>query len=81
MDQRIFNLNLSVEATSLYLLMVALADGGTHLVRENILPLWNASPPELEAAFQELKQRGVAGEGAAGDWFLRPAEEWEQPAD
>lgn len=80
MDQRIFTMELSVEATSLYLLMVALGDGGAPLNRENVAEFWNGAADELDHAFEELTSRQIAGQGAAGDWHLRPGSDWLPPA-
>lgn len=76
MDQRIFELKLSVEATSLYLLMVGLADGGASLSLQTVAPFWNGGEAELDAAFAELEARKVALAGAGGAWVINPPEQW-----
>ncbi|RJX30636.1 MAG: hypothetical protein C4525_12215 [Desulfarculus sp.] len=76
MDRRIFDQKLSVEGTSLYLLMTALSDQGATLRRETMLPMWNASPEKLDGALKELAGRGIAGQDAGGAWFLNPATHW-----
>lgn len=76
MDQRIFDLKLSVEGTSLYLLMTGLSDSGATVNREVALRVWNAPLEQLDQAFTELVARGVAGADAGGDWYLRPAGDW-----
>lgn len=76
MDQRIFELNLSVEATSLYLLAVSLADGGAPLDQENISRFWNGSPSQLEQAWAELLQRQVTEQDPEGKLRLRAFWEW-----
>ncbi len=76
MDQRIFELGLSVPATSLYLLMTALSDGGASLNRANVVNVWNAPPEQLDQAFAELVARGVAGADPDGSWFVRPFADW-----
>ncbi len=76
MEQRIFDLKLSVEGTSLYLLMVGLSDSGASLNRDTVLKVWNAPLAQLDQAFTELVARRVAGSDAGGAWFLRPASDW-----
>lgn len=76
MDQRIFNQGLSVEATSLYLLLSSLSDQGVALVLERVEPIWNAEPETLGESFKELASRGIASQDQAGTWRLNPASEW-----
>jgi len=76
MEQRIFDLNLSVEATSLYLLLVSLADGGVLLDEKNISRFWNASAAQLAQARAELIKHQVADQDSKGVLGLRPAWEW-----
>jgi hypothetical protein len=76
MDQRIFEQGLSVEATSLYLLLSALADQGVPLVVERVEPIWNADPQALGPSFAELAERGIAQQDAAGAWHLNQAGQW-----
>ena len=79
MDQRIFEMKLSVEATSLYLLMVPLSDAGAVLDRPTILRFWNSSPEELDRALAELEARGVISGDQRGRWYIRPAGSWQVP--
>lgn len=76
MDQRIFELGLSVEATSLYLLLCPLAEGGAALTRQNVMSYWNASPAKLEAAAAELSVHGVIEQNDDGAWEIRPSQYW-----
>jgi hypothetical protein len=75
-NQAIFELGLGVEATSLYLLLVHLSDGGTPLTRANAATIWNAGDQELDAAADELLRRRVLGQGTDGRWHLRPSADW-----
>ncbi len=77
MDQRIFELELSVEATSLYLLMVPLSDSGAVLDRPTMLRFWNSAPQELDRALAELEGRGVISGDQRGRWHIRPAGSWQ----
>ena len=76
MDQRIFEQGLSVEATSLYLLLSSLADSGVALILERVEPIWNAEIETLGPSFEELAGRGIAVQDEAGAWHLNPASEW-----
>lgn len=76
MDQSIFKMGLSVEGTSLYLLMVSLADGGALLDRPLLERFWNATPSELDAAVSELTRRRVIVQATGGDYVVRPTGEW-----
>jgi hypothetical protein len=76
MEQRIFEMGLTVQATSLYLLLVSLAQAGAPLTRANVLNFWNAAEPDIDQAFAELVVRRVTGTEAGGAWRVRPTAEW-----
>ncbi|MBU4383021.1 MAG: hypothetical protein KKH66_10900 [Proteobacteria bacterium] len=76
MDQRIFEQGLSVEATSLYLLLSSLSDSGVPLILERVEPIWNAEPETLGASFEELAGRAIAFQDESGAWHLNPASQW-----
>jgi len=76
-DQRIFKMGLSVEATSLYLLMISLSDGGMVLARGTLARYWNASEEALGAAIGELVRRGVIEEGREEVYHVRPSCDWD----
>lgn len=59
MDRAIFELNASVEATSLYILLCTLVDQGEipTLVRARVQ--WNGTDEALALAAEELARRGV----------------------
>lgn len=59
MDRGIFNLKASVEATSLYILLCALADEQEPLTLERASRQWNGTGKDLFDAARELQQRGV----------------------
>ncbi|MCB2189516.1 MAG: hypothetical protein KQJ78_24115 [Deltaproteobacteria bacterium] len=80
MDRRIFEMEMSVEATSLYLLLASLNESGGELGVETVSPIWNSTPDNLTAAVKELKERGVLSGGAKGPWSLLPAAGWLFPA-
>jgi len=59
MNQKIFQMGLSTETVSLYLLCYGLAEAGATLSTKNILDVWNASPEAMNASFLELEARGI----------------------
>ncbi|MFZ2447281.1 MAG: hypothetical protein WAW37_13060 [Syntrophobacteraceae bacterium] len=59
MDRAIFDLNASVEATSLYLLLCALMDLGRPPTLEEAIHKWTGTEETLLAAAEELIKRGV----------------------
>ena len=59
MDRSIFNLRASVEATSLNILLCALADEREPLTLERASLQWNGTSENLLQAAAELTQRGV----------------------
>lgn len=59
MDRTIFDLNLSVEATSLYILICSNTVDGRGPTLEAILPLWNGEDEQVQIAAAELSRRGV----------------------
>ncbi|MGC8490298.1 MAG: hypothetical protein ACP5SH_01050 [Syntrophobacteraceae bacterium] len=59
MDRAIFDLNISVEATSLYILLCALMDAGEIPTLENASSKWTGTEEALTAAARELIDRCV----------------------
>lgn len=59
MDRAIFDLNLNVEATSLYILTCALLDQGESPTLERIRLQWNGDEQDLSIAVQELLKHNV----------------------
>jgi hypothetical protein len=59
MDRAIFELNASVEATSLYILICALMDQGQSPTLERALVQWHGNMETLLKAAEELVGRGV----------------------
>jgi hypothetical protein len=63
MDRAIFDLQASVEATSLYILLCALLEQEETVTLEQAERLWNGTPEGLLKAAEELVQRGVLDGG------------------
>jgi hypothetical protein len=59
MDRAIFDLNASVEATSLYILICALLDQQELPTLNRAKVQWNGSSENLVSAIEELMRRGV----------------------
>ena len=59
MDQKIFTLNLSVEATSAYILICNLAESGAPVTIESAGSFWNDTPENLARALEELKRHRI----------------------
>jgi hypothetical protein len=81
MNQRIFQMNLSTETVSLYLLCCGLADSGATLSVKNLLEIWNASPEAMNESFLELEERGIVlkiiSDGKVNHIYkLNDVEEW-----
>lgn len=59
MDQKIFNIGLSVKTVSLYLLCCGLADAGSAISKKNILEIWNSSEAELRDSLHKLEEKNI----------------------
>jgi hypothetical protein len=59
MDRNIFNLKVSLEATSAYILICSLLDQGHAPTLQQIRSLWNGSEDTLRHALLELMERQV----------------------
>ncbi len=81
MDRKIFTLNLSVEATSAYILICTLAESGTPVTIESAGSFWNEGPEALTRALEELNRHGVIYEELDSkqirQYFLNPSDRWE----
>jgi hypothetical protein len=74
MDRAIFDLNISVEATSLYILLCALMDAGEDPTLQNASVKWTGTKEALDTAARELIERGIVA-GAVptpNDMHLHP---------
>lgn len=59
MSQKIFQLNLSVETTSIYLLCCSLADHEEPISTKNIQEIWNGSHQALITGLDALEKRNI----------------------
>ena len=59
MDQKIFNIGLSMETVSLYLLCCGLADAGSTISKKNILEIWNSGEEELKECLHTLEEKKI----------------------
>lgn len=59
MSQKIFNLKLSTETISVYLMCCGLTDAGATLSNANMLEIWNGSEADLEAGLRILEEKKI----------------------
>jgi len=59
MDRNIFNLHLSTEVTSAYILVASLIEQNVRPTLEEIRGRWNATYDELDDALRELLHRRI----------------------
>lgn len=59
MDQRIFNVDLSTEAVSAYLLCCGLADEGKQITVKNLLHIWNSTESALSSSLEALEEKRI----------------------
>lgn len=83
MSREIFNLNLEVEATSLYLLCCGIADTKVPIVFRDLLAVWNGDRDSLEKNIRLLEKlqiiavhKGREPENEA--YTLLPVEKWKR---
>lgn len=85
MDRKIFNLNLSVEATSAYILICNLAESGTPITIESAGTFWNDTPEALASALEELKRHCIIVEALDANqmrqYYLNSSDRWKKPAE
>ena len=81
MDTQIFNQNLSVMATSAYILIAALMGDKVKPEMTAIRARWNAAPEELDLALSELRalniiERHPGMDGGEPIYIVNPASLW-----
>jgi hypothetical protein len=59
MNQAIFNIGLSVETISVYLLVCGLTDAGRHVTSKNLAEVWNGSEAALGQGLKELEEKHI----------------------
>jgi hypothetical protein len=85
MDRKIFAMDLSVEATSAYILICSLVEGGAPATVESLGPFWNGPQEALPPALTELRTRGVVeeilDERLVRRYLPNPADFWRPTAE
>lgn len=80
MDRHIFNLNLSVEATSAYIIVTSLAEENAPPTLEALQGRWSKSSHELDQALEELLGRNIlqqrTGPDKAAMFYPNPSSLW-----
>jgi hypothetical protein len=83
MDRKIFSLNLSVEATSAYILICNLAESGTPITIESAGTFWNDTPEALVNALEELSRHSIIFEmldaNQMRQYYLNSSDRWTKP--
>jgi hypothetical protein len=59
MNQEIFNLNLSVETISVYLICCNLSDNNTAISTKNLSSMWNGTEALLIKGLKDLEERNI----------------------
>ena len=83
MEQKIFELGLSVETISLYLICCAITDAEASITLRDIRKKWNGSEDDLVAGVETLERKGIlkriASDGETNAGFkLNDVEDWEK---
>ncbi|GAU09605.1 hypothetical protein [Desulfoplanes formicivorans] len=76
MEHTIFELGLSVEAVSLYILLDHFEGSKGRVTREILLTKWNASADSFEKSLQELEMQGVVTISEQGMVATTPVSRW-----
>ena len=59
MNQKIFDLGLSLETVSVYLLCCSLEDAGTVISTKNLSGIWNSTKSSLLEGLKDLEKRNI----------------------
>ncbi|UCG13402.1 MAG: hypothetical protein JSU72_02635 [Deltaproteobacteria bacterium] len=85
MNQKIFTLDLSVEATSAYILICTMTESGTPVTIESVGTFWNDTSEALAKALEELNNHRVIYEALdhkkVRQYYINPPDLWETPAE
>ncbi len=80
MDRKIFKLDLPVEVTSAYILVVSIMELNVRPTLEEIRGRWTKSESDLDEALRELIRRRILKVSAAPDntpvYFANPSDLW-----
>lgn len=59
MSQKIFNIGLSVDTVSVYLLCCSLTDSDTVISTKNLYNMWNSTKETLNTGLKDLEKRNI----------------------
>jgi uncharacterized radical SAM superfamily protein len=81
MNQKIFNLGLSVETVSVYLICCNLSDNNTVISTKNLSSMWNGTEALLIEGLKDLEERGILRKIISGGeekniYQLSDAKDW-----
>ena len=86
MHREIFQQGLAVETVSFYLLCCGAAPSGQPIDRQQLAAIWNSSEAAMDAAIEELLQRGILtlvpseDEQSTPRYRPAPPNQWRRPA-
>ena len=80
-NQEIFQMGLSVETVSVYLLCCGLAEAGSAISRKTLTGIWNGTPLQLSDGLKILEERGIldrmiSGSGDNAVYRLSDPKNW-----
>jgi len=80
MDQKIFELGLSMESVSVYLMCAGLADLGEVLSMDKLKSLWSGEDGQLADGIETLKEHGIiaVSDDTCPCCRLLPSESWKK---
>jgi hypothetical protein len=85
MDRKIFQMNLSVEATSAYILICNLAESGAPVTIESAGAFWHNTVETLAEAIGELKRHRIIYEIVDSrqmrQYLINSSDLWESPTN
>jgi len=82
MSQKIFDLKLSTETVSVYLMCCGLSDAGSTLSTANMLEIWNGSDAGLQAGLNDLEKlkivrKIISDQDSRDIYILTDSADWE----
>ncbi len=82
MSQKIFDLKLSTETISVYLMCCGLSDAGSTLSTANMLEIWNSSEAGLQAGLNDLEslkivRKIISDQDSRDIYILTDSADWE----
>ena len=82
MNQKIFEIGLSVEAISVYLICSSLADADAPISTNNLMEMWNSTESALVECLEILEEKNIirriiSDSGGNDVYLLADGDKWE----